>query len=327
MKASLLRLYRAAKCLKISKSPSRLAQLSRFPKLDLSILETRSERPGIFLKGTLVEATARNAEFLLRGSEQVARLLHEAGGRFSPLPDGTLLEVAGLKLKLQTWEELFIATEVFCDGIYNLKPAGPFVLIDIGMNVGTTSLFFARQPECLAVYAFELFPKTAAKARVNLSLNSEIAKKIEVTNKGVAAQAGAAELNYNEEHKGSVGRDGLPNYAVPDPAAVRYEKARVEFVSCTDVFSAPGRKHSALPLVCKLDCEGAEYEILGALDQAGILHQVDHFMIEWHERGPGPIETILKKNGFELLSFTPAAPNHGMLYAWRRPSSNPASHG
>jgi hypothetical protein len=42
-------------------------------------------------------------------------------------------------------------------------------------------------------------------------------------------------------------------------------------------------------------------------------------MIEWHEKGPGPIEAVLEKNGFQLLSFTPGAPNHGMIYAWRRP--------
>jgi len=323
MKASLFRLYRAAKCLKLSQNPAVLARLSGFPKLDLSVLQI-ADGSRVLIAGTQVEATTPGREFLLRGSEQVARLLREAGAKFSPLPDGVLLDVEGVKLKLQTWEELFIATEVFCDGIYNLKTGGEFALIDVGMNVGATSLFFARQPACNAIYSFELFPKTAAKARTNLALNPEIAQKIQVTNKGVAAHASSAELNYNEEHKGSVGRHGLPDYAIADPA-VRYEKVKVDFIACDEVVAAARSKHPGLTLVCKLDCEGAEYEILETLDKSGLLREVACWMIEWHEKSPKPIEAVLQKNGFELLSFTPGAPNHGMIYAWRRSAGEPAT--
>jgi FkbM family methyltransferase len=257
-------------------------------------------------------------EFLLRGSEQVVRLLSEVGAGFSALPDGVLLEVNGVKLKLVTWEELFIAAEVFCDGIYNLNINEPFVFIDVGMNVGTTSLFFARQTACRVVHAFELFPKTAARARTNLELNPEITAKIEITTKGLAAKPSSAELDYNEEYKGSIGRDGLPEYARPQSESIRYEKARVEFVSCAEAFANIATRHSDLPLVCKLDCEGAEYEILDALDASGQLRQIECFMIEWHRKGSASIEALLQKNGFAHLSFNPKAPNHGMIYAWKR---------
>jgi FkbM family methyltransferase len=319
MKSSLFRLYRAARCLRISKRPGVLAQLSRFSKLDLSILEPGKDRSRIYIKGTQVEATAAAHEFLLRGSEQLGRLLREAGAVLSPLPDGVLLEACGVKLKLQTWEEMFIATEVFCEGIYNLQTGRPFALIDIGMNVGTTSLFFARKDECRVVYAFEPFPKTVTKARINLALNPEVAKKIEVTGKGVAARQFRAELDYIEEYKGSLGRNGLPGYVRPDPASAHYEKVGVDFIPGSEVFTKVRGLHPDLALVCKLDCEGAEYEILQALAVAALLREVEYFMIEWHEKGPRPVEELLGTNGFGLLSFTPNAPNHGMIYAWRQP--------
>ncbi len=315
MKSALLRFYRAAQCLKISKCPATLARLSRFPKLDLSIFAADTSPSRILIKGTQVDATAPGREFLLQGSEQVARLLREAKAAFSPLPDGVLLEVGGVKLKIQTWEELFIATEVFCEGVYNVSIGGPFVLIDIGMNVGTTSLFFARQAGCRAVCAYELFPKTAARARANFALNPDIAGKIETTVKGLAAKTSSDELDYNEEFKGSIGREGLPDYS--HSCKVQYEKVRVEFICSAEVFAAIGKKHAGMKLVCKVDCEGAEYEILETLDGAGLVPQVDCFMIEWHKRGPRPIETLLQKNGFAHLSVDPTAPHHGMIYAWR----------
>src|SRR3974390_874418 len=108
MKSTLFRLYWAARCLKITKDPRALSCLSRFPKVDLAVLEARGGGR-VFIKGTQVEVTAEANQFLLRGTEQIARLLREANAVLSPLPDGVLMDAGGVKLKLQTWEEMFIA--------------------------------------------------------------------------------------------------------------------------------------------------------------------------------------------------------------------------
>jgi FkbM family methyltransferase len=317
MISAIFRLYRAAQYLKLSKRPSALKVLSRYPKLDLSVLETGSDRSRIYIKGTDVEVTAKHCQFLLRGSDQVQRLVREAKASLKSLPDGVLLEVGGVKLKLQNWEELFIATEIFAEGIYNLRLQSPFALLDIGMNVGTTSLFFAGNPACQAIYGFEPFPKTVEKARVNLSLNPDLAGKIHVTAKGVAAREFGTELDFVEEYKGSVGLHGVPGYLRPVLSPAEFEKVRVEFMACADVFAEFVQKHPLTTLVCKLDCEGAEYEILEALARAGLLSRIGYFIIEWHEKGAGPLEAILIENGFCLLSFSPHAPTHSMIYAWQ----------
>jgi FkbM family methyltransferase len=306
--------------MRISKNPATIRILSRFPKLDFSVFEPGRNGARVFVQGTDIDPTVPHCQFLLRGSDCVRRLLSEAKATLKNLPDGVLLETGGVKLKLQSWEELFIATEVFAEGIYNLQIDSSFVLIDVGMNVATTSLFFARMPGCQAIYAFELFPKTAAKARVNLSLNPTLAQKVEATTKGVAAKTGEAELDYMEEYKGSHGIHGLPKYVIPE-ADLRYERVQVEFVSCVDVFREVLGRHPKTDIICKLDCEGAEYEILEALAPTGMLSRIRFFMIEWHEKGAAPIEKLLARNGFSLLSLSPNSPNHSMLYAWREPGA------
>ena len=311
------RLYRAAQYGRVFRQPGALRILSRFPKLELSVLEGGRDGKPVVIKGTDVDPTLPHSQFLLRGSNFVRRLTTEAGARFLPLPDGVLLEVDGVKLKLQDWEELLIAAEVFAEGIYNLQFQGDFVLLDVGMNVATTSLFFARQGNCQSVYAFELFPKTVAKAQVNLALNPQWVAKIQVEPSGLAARQYSSELDYFEEYKGSVGINGIPVYVTADPSSLRHEKVRVNFLAAADALTSIHAKHPGTPLVCKMDCEGAEYEILEDLASKKLLGLVRHFMIEWHSKGAAPLERLLVENGFSVLAFSPRSSSYGMIYAWQ----------
>ncbi len=68
-------------------------------------------------------------------------------------------------------------------------------------------------------------------------------------------------------------------------------------------------------VIAKIDCEGAEYAIIAALRSGGLLRQVDAFLIEWHQHGPGELEQTLTSAGFFALSLMPRATATGMLYA------------
>jgi FkbM family methyltransferase len=315
LKSAAFRTYRKLQYRALTKNSAALRVLCDYPRLALSAFEA-STGGGIQVRNSDVDPTLESNRFLLRGSDCVERLLNQAEARFSQAQDGVLLETNGVRLKLQDWEELFIASEVFAEGIYNLKRNHSFVLLDVGMNVGTTSLFFARQPACEQVYSFELFPQTAAKARENLSLNPSLAPKINVSVKGLAARAYKADLDYVPEYKGSVGMHGLPAYVSGE--GLKHERVEVEFLDCAQVVQTISSAHPHTDLVCKLDCEGAEYEILTALSAQGLISRFSAFLVEWHVKGAAPIEQILLSHGFEVLSFAPAAPTHSMLYAWGR---------
>jgi ABC-type hemin transport system substrate-binding protein len=48
-----------------------------------------------------------------------------------------------------------------------------------------------------------------------------------------------------------------------------------------------------------------------------LLNRIDIFVIEWHEKGPSDIVSMLKAAGFTVLSLDGNAVNHGMIYAWK----------
>jgi hypothetical protein len=69
--------------------------------------------------------------------------------------------------------------------------------------------------------------------------------------------------------------------------------------------------------MAKIDCEGSEYEILDALDQANLLNKFKIVIMEWHEKGPEKLETYLRKNNFTIFSRRPKSKAIGMIYAVR----------
>ncbi|GEM_PF-865130 len=322
MMALAYRLFRILQYVRLTKRPGLLRVLSRHPRLNLTLLE-QSGPQEIRIKGTNVTVNRPDREFFLQGLDCVEKLLKQAGAKFEETQEGVLLRVQGVVLRLENWEELFIAAEVFAEGIYNIQVGRPFVLIDVGMNVGTTSLYFSNRPACEAVYGFEPFPKTLAKGRVNLSLNPSLAPKITVTPEGLAATASTAELDYVDEFRGSVGIHGLASYVDRSRLAGKLEKVRVKFASCVEAVSGIAEAHPGTSLICKVDCEGAEYEILQALAASGVLSRICCFMIEWHVKGAADLERLLAQNGFSFLSLSPNAPTHSMLYAWRESPPNP----
>ena len=77
---------------------------------------------------------------------------------------------------------------------------------------------------------------------------------------------------------------------------------------------------AAFPLaevIVKLDCEGCEYRIINDLQKAGLLPQLEVFLIEWHQCGADELLQVLAAAGFFTLSLTPQE-STGMIYACRR---------
>jgi FkbM family methyltransferase len=320
----LLRLYRAFKHARITLRPGELRALSRHRDVLPGHLE-RNSAGRLVLRESEVEVLGANREFLLTGITLLDDLRRWAGATLANNSSGeVVLEVGGVRVLLTCWEELFILHEVFFRTCYQLRMSRPFRLVDVGMNTGTTSLFFAANPLCQRVDAFELFPPTAARAERNFELNSRWRDKIHVTVAGLAEADAELELDYYPEYKGSVGMDGLPDYARPADRVVAAQKVRVQVRGVAAVFAQLLRDANGVPLVCKLDCEGAEYQIVEALKEAGLLGRIPVLMIEWHQLGVAPLESALAGAGFQWFAFNAHGPHHGMIYAWQ-PAGHPGA--
>lgn len=258
--------------------------------------ESWPEFPGFFIEGK---------EFIQNLKRIESFSLDYVGGNW-------VCMIEGLKFYINDWEELLILNEIFIEGIYNVELGQPFTFIDIGMNVGITSLFFANNTNCKEVFSFEPFQPTLQWAEKNFCLNKEASRKIKVFEFGLGFPTRTIKVSYSQEYKGSVGINGVASYIdnVNDVQEIS--------LNIVDVYEALKEIETKRKTILKVDCEGAEFEIIKRLNDTSLLTKFDVIMIEWHVKGPAVLKKTLLDNGFEVLSFKEHNTDIGMLYAFKR---------
>jgi len=311
------RIYRAFCYASFTLSPRQLARLSRYRDLSSSQLST--DRQGrLVISGTEVEVESADRMFLLKGITLLDELRRCSGAKLEVDDrNRVVMVVHGVRLLLKCWEELFIAHEVFYRKLYNIIRRRPFEVLDVGLNTGTSALFFASMEYCQRVEGYELFKPTLKHAFENLALNPDLSHKIAVHAYGLGPTDEQLVLDYFPEYKGSVGKNGLPQYASPGESELIKQKESVEVRAVAPILQNFIAQAGSRDVICKIDCEGAEYDIISSLSKTDLLNKVSVFLIEWHLLGPEPIKETLMKAGFDLLSVDESSTNHGMLYAFR----------
>lgn len=251
----------------------------------------------------------KNRDFLIRGKNFLINLKAN-NATFESINNKLMIQIDGLKFSVNSWEELLILNEVFVEGIYNFKLKEDFILFDIGMNVGITSLYFSKNEKCSSIFAFEPFSKTREFAKENFSLN-HTSSKIIVYDFGLGYPERTIKVNYNEEFKGSVGINGVAEYinVVEDKDIFELEIRDVAESIISNI------KNTNKELILKIDCEGAEYEIINRLKTQNLLSKISCLMIEWHIKGPNQIVDILLNENFKIFSFNENSKTIGMIYA------------
>jgi len=243
-----------------------------------------------------------------------------AGAAFDKTAEGSLvMRLGGLRVMAETPQDILAMNEILVEGCYNFHLPDRCAVLDIGMNVGVASLFFALKDEVETVYSYELFDPTYRQAERNIELNASLKKKIHMVNYGVGFPSRTMNLPYSYELKGSIGTNGIEPEAVLIFKSERVESRTVEvqIKDCAEVVAEVRRKAAGKELVVKMDCEGSEYEIMERLGSQGLVREISMYIIEWHKRGPEPIVEILGRHGFTVISLKPGSNYVGMVYAWR----------
>lgn len=254
--------------------------------------------------------------FIFNGHYPLLRnLIQLSGAVFRASENGSFYcSIAGLEYYVETAEDIYILHEIFVEGDYNLVfPQGDTVVIDIGMNVGFTSLYFASRKDVSAVYGFEPFEKTHAQACRNIALNPSFSAKIRPNSYGLSDRQFTTEFDYDYNEKGRMGVLGVERLN----RSVAYEKATVRFEEALGEVEKICNSHSRSNVVVKLDCEGSEYSILPNIARNGIHPAVKAVVIEWHEHGHRPLSDLLKEKGFSMHIIRPDSMHVGMIYAFR----------
>ena len=228
--------------------------------------------------------------------------------------DGVLASFNELQLYIETPEEFFIMKEVFIEKDYNLLSKESFVVFDIGMNIGISSFFFALNKNVEKIYSFEPVVTTYNQALYNLELNKSYSHKIEAFNFGLGGSSRVEKVLYNSQAKGNCGIRMESSLVVDRDNAKEIE---ISIKNISEIIPGLMAKHPAQQKVLKIDCEGAEYEILQKLNDANLLVDIDVLLIEWHDKGAKILEDLLMANNFRVVSRHLTSIT-GMLYAFKK---------
>ena len=217
----------------------------------------------------------------------------------------------GLRVRCRLNEFIGVVEALVLDEyeIPGLDWSGVDSVLDIGANIGASALWFATRAPHARVVAVEPAPAALQLLRENIASN-HLESRIDVVPVAVGGEPGWAAL---ELHGASVGTRVIP------VAAERI--GSVALVSLGELIANTNLEHIG---VLKLDCEGAEFDILlGAPN--GVLDRVTRVIGEYHRfngRDPDALRSRLEAGGFAYSAEPhPREPLLGKFTAWRRATS------
>lgn len=223
-------------------------------------------------------------------------------------------------------DEFMNTMEIVLNECYHFYLSGDaqYVVLDIGMNIGDSTLHFLSQKKTKKVYAFEPFPMTYQRGLYNLKDYLED-ERLEVFNYGLSDVNEKRTISYNAQM--TCGQSTIP--LVNNQAISTYEswglidrkqssENSIMVKKASDVIQNIKNIHKTEKIVLKIDCEGEEYAIMNDLSENDKLKFVDFIMLEWHYKSPGGIYTVLKNNKFSYYSVIgDVERNMGYIYAWK----------
>lgn len=160
--------------------------------------------------------------------------------------------------------DFIVFQEIFAENVYGVGGlAKNTVCIDIGMNIGLASLYFANMKECSIVYGFEPFAKTFEQAKINIELNEKLKEKIQPLNFALGDKETKININYDADFTG--GNSLILNEKCSTQGEI------IKTKEASNVISDIANSHVANNILLKIDCEGSEYMIFENLKKNNAL--------------------------------------------------------
>ena len=142
------------------------------------------------------------------------------------------------------------------------------VVLDVGANTGIFSIYLAKQHPDITIHAFEPVPATYQRLLANLEANG--VTNVIPHNLAVTADGRALEMHVDWANSGGA------TAFLTRPYANGHEHIEVQSTTLAAFMADAGIEWIKL---LKMDCEGAEYEILA---DTAVLNQVEHLSGELH---------------------------------------------
>jgi len=223
------------------------------------------------------------------------------------------LKQSGLQFHVRGKMDVWSLKETFLDRFYQrygFELQDGWKIVDIGGGIGDYSLFAAFNRPQARILVFEPFADSYHILQRNIDLN-------QITNVEIFAQAVGSQ-------------DGRLKFISPsnDPLSIQTTSSEstapdtmtVSSVSLASILADPANPQIDL---LKLDCEGAEYDILMNSDPA-IFERIDRIVMEYHDQitpyNHTDLASFLRKHGYRVELWQNAAHDTiGYLRATRVP--------
>lgn len=228
--------------------------------------------------------------FLLPGAEEILKLR------------------SGYLFKIGHYLDALTVKEIFIDQDYKIKLKSPKVILDIGGNIGTFSILQSiKYPKC-KIFTFEPSKKIYQLLVENINLNKS--KNIYAKNIGVWSKKSTAKFFKNK----ASGLSSVFTLAKRDGAV----SETVKLDTLSNIFTNNNIHRCDL---IKMDCEGAEYEILLKAPKS-LFKNIKNLAIEYHDSLTDhkhfELIDLLKKQGYKITVKPHSWENDiGIIYAKR----------
>jgi FkbM family methyltransferase len=185
------------------------------------------------------------------------------------------------------------------------------IILDVGMNIGSGTLYFLESFPNSIVYGYEPFKPTFEIALENLTESGYYPhSRVHVFNYGLSGHDEEKDIIYNrkmscgqstDEQTILKAREFYMNSKIATAEDDQIETIRLRQASA--VIADIRKKHPLENMVLKLDCEGSEYAVVEDLEAAGILGIFQLIMLEWHNKTDNSLEEALEKAGYSFWSI------------------------
>jgi FkbM family methyltransferase len=202
--------------------------------------------------------------------------------------DKIVIEIGGYKFVLPFPFGIYELLEVWRDKCYGNFDLTNEVVVDVGAFIGDSALYFASEG-AKKVIGFEPATPLFKLALENVELNN-CENTVEIRNVAVGEIDGVKPFMFD------LGWPGLSSASMVNEGR-KIEVYKTKVVSLKSIVEEVG--HVGL---LKMDCEGAEHEIVSHAYREGLLREIDTIAIEIHG-SPSHILSLLKKADFKFLKF------------------------
>lgn len=239
------------------------------------------------------------------------------------MPTGKIrITVNGISICLKNTDEYYNSLDTIYNQCYAyyINNGKKDVVIDVGMNIGDSTLFFLNNDNVDTIYAYEPFIDTFNEAKENLKsfLDSNRLKMFQF---GLSSETCSKKIRFQRSMScGQSTNEDINNIAYADYRKMgliegEISEEKIILKDVVPIFENIISQHKGKNIVLKMDCEGEEYGIIKRLNEYNILEKIDFVMLEWHYKGRERILSALQKAGFSYW-FYDKNEKMGLVYAW-----------